>query len=99
MYVVPEGLSLGLLSCYLLPALFHGTINPLNGLGGNSSSPLLNGSSDAACRALEVAELRPYSGPNHPHTPSQNNNNLFGILAAGGTQAALCAQLLRGTLW
>lgn len=65
-----------------------GTVNPLNGLGGNSSSPLLNGSSDAACRALEVAELRPYSGPNHPPTPSQNNNNPSDILAGGGTEAA-----------
>lgn len=46
-----------------------GTVNPLNGLGGNSSSPPLNGSSDAARRALEVAELRPHSGPNHPRPP------------------------------
>lgn len=78
------------------PASFRGTVNPLNGLGVNSSSPLLNGSSDAACRALEVAELRPYSGPNHPPTPSQNNNNPSDILAAGGTEAALC-RALRGT--
>lgn len=91
---VPEGSGLGLcstpgpLSRWLLPASFRGTVNPLNGLGGNSSSPPLNGSSDAACGALEVAELRPYSGPNHPPTPSQNNNNPSDILAAGGTQAA-----------
>lgn len=82
------GLSPRPLSHRLLPASFRGTVNPLNGLGGNSSSPLLNGSSDAACRALEVAELRPYSGPNHPPTPSQNNNNPSDILAAGGTEAA-----------
>lgn len=90
MRVVPGGLGLspGLLSRWLLPASLRGTVNPLNGLGGNSSSPLLNGSSDAACGALEVAELRPYSGPNHPPTPSQNNNNPSDILAAGGTQAA-----------
>lgn len=78
----------GPLSRCLLPASFRGTVNPLNGLGGNCSSPLLNGSSDAACGALEVAELRPYSGPNHPPTPSQNNNNPSAILAAGGTEAA-----------
>lgn len=83
-----SGSALGPLSRWLLPTLFRGTVNPLNGLGGNSSSPLLNGSSDAACGALEVAELRPYSGPNHPPTPSQNNNNPSDILAAGGTQAA-----------
>lgn len=95
---VPQGSGSapGPLSRWLLPASFRGTVNPLNGLGGNCSSPLLNGSSDAACGVLEVAELRPYSGPNHPHTPSQNNNNLSDILAAGGTQAALCAQPLRG---
>lgn len=46
-----------------------GTVNPLNGLGGNSSSPPLNGSSEATRGALEVAELRPYSGPNHPRPP------------------------------
>lgn len=93
--VVPAGpgglglrLSPGPLSRWLLPASLRGTVNPLNGLGGNSSSPPLNGSSDAACGALEVAELRPYSGPNHPPTPSQNNNNPSDILAAGGTQAA-----------
>lgn len=83
-----HGLSPGPLSRWLLPASFRGTVNPLNGLGGNSSSPPLNGSSDAACGALEVAELRPYSGPNRPPTPSQNNNNPSDILAAGGTQAA-----------
>lgn len=82
------GLSPGPLSHRLFPASFRGTVNLLNGLGGNSSSPPLNGSSDAACRALEVAELRPYSGPNHPPTPSQNNNNPSDILAGGGTEAA-----------
>lgn len=87
------GLSPGPLSRRLLPAWFRGTVNPLNGLGGNSSSPLLNGSSDAACRALEVAELRPYSGPNHPPTPSQNNNNPSDIL---GQRQPLC-RALRGT--
>jgi len=90
---VPEGSGLGSapgpLSVWLLPASLRGTVNPFNGLGGNSCSPPLNGSSDAACGALEVAELRPYSGPNHPPTPSQNNNNNpSDILAAGGTQAA-----------
>lgn len=84
------GLSAGPLSRWLLPVPLRGTVNPLNGLGGNSSSPLLNGSSDAACGALEVAELRPYSGPNHPPTPSQNNNNPSDTLAATG-HSSLCA--------